>query len=127
MVQDGSEQLVLVFVTLNESIIDVLFVVQPEGGFYPLVLMQPWAKHVRVEMLDTVSAEDTARLTKYFRNKFAGAFDTFRRDSNESCNYNFIEPNFDCFHKFAQCFFKSTQEQKKKGILGSWVAISWDE
>ena len=41
---DKAEQLALVFVTLNESIVDVLFVLQPEGGFYPLVLMQPWGK-----------------------------------------------------------------------------------
>jgi hypothetical protein len=29
-------------VTFNENIVDVLFVLQPEGGFFPLVLMQPW-------------------------------------------------------------------------------------
>jgi hypothetical protein len=37
-----SEQLVLVYVTFNDAIVDVLFVLQPEGGFHPLVLMQPW-------------------------------------------------------------------------------------
>ena len=84
--QDRSEQLVLVFVTLNDSIIDVLFVLQPEGGFYPLVLMQPWAKRVKVEMLDSISTEDASRLTKYFRNKFSIAVETFQRDLKESCN-----------------------------------------
>lgn len=29
---DKSEQLILVFVTFNQTIIDVLFVLQPEGG-----------------------------------------------------------------------------------------------
>jgi hypothetical protein len=67
-VNDTSEQLVLVYVTFNEAIVDVLFVLQPEGGFHPLgkiffeiekifekklffnfrfflsVLMQPWCK-----------------------------------------------------------------------------------
>jgi hypothetical protein len=39
---DKREQLALVYVTFNDAIVDVLFVLQPEGGFYPLVLMQPW-------------------------------------------------------------------------------------
>ena len=39
---DKCEQLVLLFVTYNSAIVDVLFVLQPEGGFFPLVLMQPW-------------------------------------------------------------------------------------
>lgn len=81
---DRAEQLVLVFVTLNDAIIDVLFVLQPEGGFYPLVLMQPWAKRVKVEMMNGISAEDTLRLTKYFRNKFTNALDTFQRDLKNS-------------------------------------------
>ena len=45
-VNDKAEQLVLVYVTFNDAIIDVLFVLQPEGGFYPLVLMQPWGINV---------------------------------------------------------------------------------
>jgi hypothetical protein len=43
-VNDKAEQLVLVYVTFNDAIVDVLFVLQPEGGFFPLVLMQPWGK-----------------------------------------------------------------------------------
>lgn len=39
---DKAEQLALVYVTLDDAIVDVLFVLQPEGGFFPLVLMQPW-------------------------------------------------------------------------------------
>jgi hypothetical protein len=44
VLDDKAEQLALVFVTYNSSIVDVLFVLQPEGGFFPLVLMQPWCK-----------------------------------------------------------------------------------
>lgn len=82
--QDRAEQLVLVFVTLNDAIIDVLFVLQPEGGFYPLVLMQPWAKRVKVDMMNGISSADTLRLTKYFRNKISTALDTFNRDLKDS-------------------------------------------
>ena len=103
--QDRAEQLVLVFVTLNDAIIDVLFVLQPEGGFYPLVLMQPWAKRVKVEMMNGISAEDTLRLTKYFRNKLITAIDTFQRDLKSSSN----TPNSFYFLKNIRFFsFKKT-------------------
>jgi hypothetical protein len=39
---DKAEQLVLVYVTYNDNIVDALFLLQPEGGLFPLVLMQPW-------------------------------------------------------------------------------------
>jgi hypothetical protein len=39
---DRTEQLCLVFVIFNKTIIDGLFVVQPEGGFAPIVLLQPY-------------------------------------------------------------------------------------
>ena len=39
---DKSEQLCLVFVMFNQTIIDALFVLQPEGGFLPIVLLQPY-------------------------------------------------------------------------------------
>lgn len=81
---DKYEQLILVFVTYNETIIDVLFVLQPEGGFYPLVLMQPWAKRVKLEMLTSVSAQDSAKLAKYFTNKMGPALDIYIRDLKES-------------------------------------------
>jgi hypothetical protein len=41
---DKAEQLCLVFVMFNKSIIDALFVLQPEGGFVPIVLLQPYGK-----------------------------------------------------------------------------------
>lgn len=39
---DKAEQLCLVFVMFNKTIIDGLFVLQPEGGFLPIVLLQPF-------------------------------------------------------------------------------------
>ena len=41
---DKAEQLCLVFVMFNKSIADTLFVLQPEGGFFPIVLLQPYGK-----------------------------------------------------------------------------------
>ena len=41
---DKAEQLCLVFVMFNKSIVDALFVLQPEGGFFPIVLLQPYGK-----------------------------------------------------------------------------------
>jgi hypothetical protein len=29
----------------NKAIVDALFVVQPEGGFVPIVLLQPYGKN----------------------------------------------------------------------------------
>jgi len=41
---DKAEQLCLVFVMFNKVIVDTLFVLQPEGGFVPIVLLQPYGK-----------------------------------------------------------------------------------
>jgi hypothetical protein len=39
---EKAEQLCLVFVMFNKIIVDALFVLQPEGGFVPIVLLQPY-------------------------------------------------------------------------------------
>jgi hypothetical protein len=41
---DKAEQLCLVFVMFNKIIVDTLFVLQPEGGFVPIILLQPYGK-----------------------------------------------------------------------------------
>ena len=41
---DKAEQLCLVYVMFNKLIVYVLFVLQPEGGFVPIVLLQPYGK-----------------------------------------------------------------------------------
>ena len=41
---DKAQQLCLVYVMFNKIIVDVLFVLQPEGGFVPIVLLQPYGK-----------------------------------------------------------------------------------
>ena len=41
---DKAEQLCLVFVMFNKLIVDALFVLQPEGGFVPIVLLQPFGE-----------------------------------------------------------------------------------
>ena len=47
---DKAEQLCLVFVMFNKIIVDTLFVLQPEGGFVPIVLLQPYGKSkIRIE------------------------------------------------------------------------------
>ncbi|RNA00740.1 SPRY domain-containing 3, partial [Brachionus plicatilis] len=86
---DKSEQLILVFVTFNESIIDVLFVLQPEGGFFPLVLMQPWSTRVRLEIYSTLCNEDVNKLTKFYHAKLAPAIEIYNKDMTEST----IDPN----------------------------------
>ena len=50
-VDDKIEQLALVYVTFNSQIVDVLFCLQPEGGFFPLVLMQSWCKLTNIDNL----------------------------------------------------------------------------
>jgi hypothetical protein len=42
---DKAEQLCLVFVMFNKVIVDALFVLQPEGGFFPIILLQPYGKN----------------------------------------------------------------------------------
>ncbi len=53
---DKAEQLCLVYVMFNRLIVDVLFVLQPEGGFVPIVLLQPYGngkkKPIRLDLLN---------------------------------------------------------------------------
>lgn len=38
-------------------------------GFFPLVLLQPWAKKVKLEMCSSISADDVIKLTKFYNAK----------------------------------------------------------
>lgn len=48
-----AEQLCLVYVMFNRIIVDVLFVLQPEGGFVPIVLLQPYGEKIRKNLFLT--------------------------------------------------------------------------
>jgi hypothetical protein len=48
-VDDKAEQLCLVYVMFNKLIVDVLFVLQPEGGFVPIILLQPYGNKIEFE------------------------------------------------------------------------------
>ncbi len=111
---DKAEQLVLVYVTFNDAIVDVLFVLQPEGGFFPLVLMQPWGKlhhfystwylfffgltffinhlatKVKLEMVKTIKADDVSKLNKFFGTKLAPALEIYNKDLKESSKYMIV-------------------------------------
>ena len=54
---DKAEQLCLVYVMFNKLIVDVLFVLQPEGGFVPIVLLQPYGNCENGEGGGTVSTD----------------------------------------------------------------------
>lgn len=81
---DKAEQLVLVFVTYNETIVDLLFLLQPEGGLFPLVLLQPWGKRVKLSMEKTLSNDYQTKLTKYFNSKLGPALEIYKKDLEES-------------------------------------------
>ena len=88
---DKAEQLALVYVTFNDSIVDVLFVLQPEGGFYPLVLMQPWSKQVRLEMNSAIENDNHLKLVKLFNMKLGPAKEIYLNDQ-QNCG----KKSFDC-------------------------------
>ncbi len=57
---------------------------QPEGGFYPLVLMQPWAKKVKLVMSKQISSDDINKLSKLFSTKLEPALATYNADLKEN-------------------------------------------
>lgn len=79
-VNDKAEQLVLVYVTLDESIVDVLFVLQPEGGFYPLVLMQPWATKIQISFKNSTNSIYVNKLKRLFYHKLQPALEVYSKD-----------------------------------------------
>ncbi len=93
----------MVYVTLDNSIVDVLFVLQPEGGFFPLVLMQPWgiilnkwfytnndwlffllAKKVKIQLNEIIDPNYFGKLKKLFYNKLQPALEIYNKDLLES-------------------------------------------
>lgn len=95
---DKAEQLCLVFVMFNKTIIDGLFVLQPEGGFLPIVLLQPYGNEMRsfdtfsfsflatkvsIERKNVLSTNEIERLEKLYQQMLGPAMDIYRRDQNE--------------------------------------------
>ena len=112
LVDDKIEQLALVYVTFNSQIVDVLFCLQPEGGFFPLVLMQSWCKLTNIDKLlmhehfflfvliiatkvkldfeVKINEDDKSKLTKLFNAKFKPAMDIYNADNDQSSNQSYL-------------------------------------
>ncbi|CAF3406424.1 unnamed protein product [Rotaria sp. Silwood1] len=80
---DKAEQLCLVFVMFNRSIVDALFVLQPEGGFVPIVLLQPYATRVSIERHDVLTTEEFDKLQGLYTQMFRPAMEIYRKDKDE--------------------------------------------
>ncbi len=84
-VNDKTEQLVLVYVTYNDNIVDALFLLQPEGGLFPLVLLQPWGRRVRLDLHTPKDVTHHAqKLLQYHQTKLAPALEIYQKDVQES-------------------------------------------
>jgi hypothetical protein len=82
---DKAEQLVLVYVTYNDSIVDALFLLQPEGGLFPLVLLQPWGRRVKLDLHRQKDvAHHTAKLLKFHATKLGPALELYQKDAQAS-------------------------------------------
>ncbi|CAF1350584.1 unnamed protein product, partial [Didymodactylos carnosus] len=77
---DKAEQLCLVYVMFNSVIVDALFVLQPDGGFMPVVLLQPYAKKVSIERMDTQTKEDLRRLQALYKQMLGPAVEVYEKD-----------------------------------------------
>ncbi|CAF3064750.1 unnamed protein product [Rotaria socialis] len=80
---DKAEQLCLVFVMFNKSIVDALFVLQPEGGFFPIVLLQPYASKVSIERHDILTTEELNKLQGLYAQMVRPAMEIYRKDTEE--------------------------------------------
>lgn len=98
---DMAEQLCLVYVMFNRIIVDVLFVLQPEGGFVPIVLLQPYGEKIRknlfltewspfheifsatkvsIERKNTLTTDEMNKLETLYKQMLSPAIDIHRRD-----------------------------------------------
>ncbi|CAF4058119.1 unnamed protein product [Rotaria sordida] len=80
---DKAEQLCLVFVMFNKLIVDALFVLQPEGGFVPIVLLQSYATRVSIERHDILTIEELDKLQGFYTQMLRPAMEIFRKDKDE--------------------------------------------
>jgi hypothetical protein len=97
---DKAEQLCLVYVMFNKLIVDVLFVLQPEGGFVPIVLLQPYgneeeeeeysigfffllATKVSIERKNYLTADESTKLKGLYRQMLGPAMEIYRKDRTE--------------------------------------------
>lgn len=98
---DKAEQLCLVFVMFNKVIVDSLFVLQPAGGFVPIVLLQPYgickvlsvieyvcllfilATKVSIEKRDILSAAETKKLQELYVQKMGPAKVIYEEDREQ--------------------------------------------
>ena len=83
-VSDKEKQLALVYVTLDDSIVDVLFVLQPEGGFFPLVLLQPWSTATKIKLKTAANPHFYGKLKKLFYHKLQPALEVYNRNIIET-------------------------------------------
>lgn len=80
---DRDQQLVLCFVTLDMQIIFFKIMIQPPGGFYPLVVLCKNASKVKIDVETNRTVGDdetTALLDKLFREKYEEAMSIFMED-----------------------------------------------
>lgn len=80
---DRAEQLCLVFVVFNKVIVDVLFVLQPEGGFVPIVLLQPYATKVSIEKRQNMSVDEAGKLHGFYKQMLGPAKEIYQKDQFE--------------------------------------------
>ncbi|UJR28669.1 hypothetical protein I4U23_009898 [Adineta vaga] len=80
---DKAEQLCLVYVMFNKLIVDVLFVLQPEGGFVPIVLLQPYATKVSIAKKNMLTADELTKLQGLYKQMLRPAIDIYRKDKVE--------------------------------------------
>ncbi|CAF1377156.1 unnamed protein product, partial [Didymodactylos carnosus] len=80
---DKAEQLCLVYVMFNSVIVDALFVLQPDGGFMPVVLLQPYATKVSIEKMNTQTKEDLTRLQTLYKQMLGPAVEVYEKDVRE--------------------------------------------
>ncbi|CAF0900115.1 unnamed protein product [Rotaria sp. Silwood1] len=88
---DKAEQLCLVYVMFNKLIVDVLFVLQPEGGFVPIVLLQPYATKVSIEKKNILTNEEITKLQGLYKQMLGPAYEIYQKDrvDRDLSNYLF--------------------------------------
>lgn len=79
---------------------------QPDGGFYPLVLLQPWSTNVQLELLNEISKDDESKLKSIFKSKIDPSIEIYNQDLKE-CEFNL--KNFQRSSDVIQLIFDRTK------------------
>ncbi|XP_074655144.1 uncharacterized protein LOC141908822 [Tubulanus polymorphus] len=78
---DKKEQMVLCYVSIDSVIVYHKMMLQPPGGWYPLVLLHPYASKIEIDMQSNTTPKTYTKLDELFLSSITEAYDILNDNS----------------------------------------------